>query len=285
MRFAFVEEHRSQLPVDRLCQIMNVSPRGYRAYRSRPMSRRQRKDLIVLAHIREQFRLSLGSYGRPRMTEELKELGLGVGHRRVGRLMRQNNISVIRTRKHKVTTDSNHKFNIAPNLLNRDFFAEKPNQKWVVDISYVWTQEGWLYLAVVLDLYSRRVIGWAVSNRMKRDLAIRALDMAVALRRPPRGCIHHSDRGSQYCSHDYQKRLRQHGFQISMSGKGNCYDNAAMETFFKTIKAELIWRHSWQTRRAAEIAIFEYINGFYNPRRRHSALGWKSPLAFEKIAA
>ena len=126
---------------------------------------------------------------------------------------------------------------------------------------------------------------WAVSNRMKRDLAIRALDMAVALRRPPRGCIHHSDRGSQYCSHDYQKRLRQHGFKVSMSGKGNCYDNAAMETFFKTIKAELIWRHSWQTRRATEIAIFKYINGFYNPRRRHSALGWKSPLAFEQIAA
>ena len=169
----------------------------------------------------------------------------------------------------------------------------------VVDISYIWTREGWLYLAVVLDLYSRRVIGWAVSNRMKRDLAIRALNMAIALRRPPKDCIHHSDRGSQYCSHDYQKILRRHDFKTSMSGKGNCYpshglqranhcramDNAAMETFFKTIKAELIWRHSWQTRRAAEIAIFEYINGFYNPRRRHSALGWKSPLAFERKAA
>ena len=273
------------LPAGRLCQIMNVSPRGYRAYRTRPISQRQREDMVLLAHIREQHRLNLQSYGRPRMTEELKEIGLGIGHRRVGRLMCQNNISVIRTRKHKVTTDSNHKFYIASNLLNRNFVADHPNQKWVVDISYVWTQEGWLYLAAVLDLYSRRVIGWAVSNRMKCDLAIRALDMAVALRRPPRGCIHHSDRGSQYCSHDYQKRLRQHGFKISMSGKGNCYDNAAMETFFKTIKAELIWRHSWQTRRATEIAIFKYINGFYNPRRKHSALGWKSPLAFEQIAA
>ncbi len=285
MRFKFVEENRAMLPTERLCQIMNVSPRGFRAYRSRPISRRQREDMVLLAHIREQHHLSLQSYGRPRMTEELKEIGLDVGHRRVGRLMRQNNISVIRTRKHKVTTDSNHKFNIAPSLLNRNFYAEKPNQKWVVDISYVWTQEGWLYLAAVLDLHSRRVIGWAVSNRMKRGLAIRALDMAVALRKPPRGCIHHSDRGSQYCSHDYQKRLRQHGFNTSMSGKGNCYDNAAMETFFKTIKAELIWRHPWHTRRAAELAIFEYINGFYNPRRRHSALGWKSPLAFERRAA
>ena len=285
MRFKFIEENRAMLPTARLCQIMNVSPRGYRAYRSRPISQSQRKDMVLLAHIREQHRLSLGSYGRPRMTEELKELGFDVGHRRVGRLMRQNNISVIRTRKHKVTTDSNHKFNIAPNLLNQNFVADYPNQKWVVDISYVWTREGWLYLAAVLDLHSRRVIGWAVSNRMKRDLAIRALDMAVALRKPPRGGIHHSDRGSQYCSHDYQKLLRLHGFKVSMSGKGNCYDNAAMETFFKTIKAELIWRHAWQTRRDVEIAIFEYINGFYNPRRRHLALGWKSPLAFERKAA
>ena len=135
-----------------------------------------------------------------------------------------------------------------------------------MDISYVWTREGWLYLAVILDLHSRRVIGWAVSNRMKRDLAIRALTKAVALRQPPKGCIHHTDRGSQYCSHDYQKLLRQHWFQVSMSGKGNCYDNSAVETFFKTIKAELIWRRSWQTRRDAELAIFQYINGFYNPR-------------------
>ena len=241
--------------------------------------------MIVLAHIKEQSRLSLGSYGRPRMTEELKEVGIDVGHRRVGRLMRENGISVERTRKFKATTDSNHTFNIAPNLLDRDFSAAGPNQKWVGDISYIWTREGWLYLVVILDLHSRRVIGWAVSNRMKRDLAIRALKMAIAFRGPPKGCIHHTDRGSQYCSHDYQKILREHGFRVSMSGKGNCYDNAAVETFFKTIKAELIWRQSWATRRQAEMAIFEYINGFYNPRRRHSALGWKSPVAFERKVA
>ena len=264
---------------------MDVSSRGLRAFRSRPASRRQRSDLITLAHIKEQSRLSLGSYGRPRMTEELKELGLNIGRRRVGRLMRQNGISVVRTRKHKVTTDSNHKFNIAPNLLDRNFTAAGPNQKWAGDITYIWTREGWLYLAVILDLHSRRVIGWAVSNRMKRDLAIRALGMAIAFRAPSKGCIHHTDRGSQYCSHDYQKILRQHGFKASMSGKGNCYDNAAVETFFKTIKAELIWRYSWETRRQAEMAIFEYINGFYNPRRRHSALGWKSPVAFERKVA
>jgi putative transposase len=285
MRFRFVEEHSAHFPTNRLCGVVGVSTRGLRAFRSRPASRRQRFDLVTLAHIKEQSRLSLGSYGRPRMTEELKEIGLNVGHRRVGRLMRQNGISVIRTRKHKATTDSNHKFNIAANLLDRDFSADKPNQKWAGDISYVWTREGWLYLAVILDLHSRRVIGWAVSNRMKRDLAIRALKMAIAFRQPPKGCIHHTDRGSQYCSHDYQKILRQNGFNVSMSGKGNCYDNAAVETFFKTIKAELIWRRSWETRRHAEIAIFEYINGFYNPRRRHSALDWKSPVAFERKVA
>lgn len=285
MRFAFIAKNEGLLPIKRLCQIMDVSPRGYRAWRTRPMSKTQRADMVVLAHIREQFALSLGSYGRPRMAEELRELGLAVGERKVGRLMRENAIAVKRNKKFKATTDSNHSFNIAPNLLDRDFFAEQPNQKWAGDISYVWTREGWLYLAVIIDLHSRRVIGWAVSSRMKRDLAIRALKMAIALRNPPKGCIHHTDRGSQYGSHDYQKLLRHHGFKVSMSGKGNCYDNAVVETFFKTIKAELMWQQSWETRRAAEMAIFEYINGFYNPRRRHSALGWKSPLAFEAKAA
>ena len=169
MRFRFVEEQRGAFPVDRLCRVMNVSPRGLRAFRSRPASRRQHMDMVVLAHIKEQSRLSLGSYGRPRMTEELKEVGVDVGHRRVGRLMRENGIVVERTRKFKATTDSDHTFNIAPNLLDRDFTADRPNQKWAGDISYVWTREGWLYLAVILDLHSRRVIGWAVSNRMKRD--------------------------------------------------------------------------------------------------------------------
>ena len=272
--------------------------------------------MVTLAHIKEQSRLSLGSYGRPRMTEELKETGLDVGHRRVGRLIRQNGISVVRTRKHKVTTDSDHKFNIAPNLLDRDFTADQPNQKWAGDISVahwartngafngqLWTREGWLYLAVILDLHLRRVIGWAVSNRMKRDLAIRALNMAIAFRSTPKGCIHHTDRGWQYCSHDYQKSQRRHGVKVSMSGKGNCYEfkdglrsrsddpgdhltsqNAAVETFFKTIKAEPIWQQSRTTRRTAELAIFNDINGFCNARRKHSAPGWKSPRDFERKA-
>ena len=242
MRFAFIHGYRGSLATTRLCQLLEVTDRGFPSWRSRPPSRRQRDDMVLLAHIQEQHRLSLGSCGRPRMTAELKELGLDVGHRRVGRLMRDNDIRVVRTRKYKRTTDSNHSFNVAPNLLNREFEAPAPNQKWAGDISYVWTGEGWLYLAVILDLHSRRVIGWAVSNRLKRNLAIRALRMAINLRQPPKGCIHHTDRGSQYCSHEYQAVLRDHGFMASMSGKGNCYDNAVVETFFKTVKAELIWR-------------------------------------------
>ena len=232
MKFAFLDGYRGSLSRAYACRVMGVTDRGLRAWKHRPVSHRQRRDMVLLAHIREQHRLSQGSYGRPRMTEELNELGLRVGHRRVGRLMKQNAICVVRTHKFKATTDSDHSFNIAPNLLQQDFAASQPNQKWAGDITYVSTREGWVYLAVILDLHSRRVIGWAISNRMKKDLAIRALNMAIALRRPPRGCIHHTDRGSQYCSHDYQKILRKHGLTASMSGKGNCYDNAVVETFF-----------------------------------------------------
>ena len=285
MKFQFIASYRGSLSRSHLCRMMGVTDRGLRAWLRRPPSIRQRRDMVILAHIREQHRLSLGSYGRPRMTEELNELGLRVGQRRVGRLMRQSGIRIIRSRKFKRTTDSDHAFNIAPNLLQQDFGASGPNQKWAGDITYVWTREGWVYLAVILDLFSRRVIGWVISNRMKQDLAIRALNMAVALRRPPSGCLHHTDRGSQYCAHDYQKILRQHGFRVSMSGRGNCYDNSAVESFFKSLKAELVWRRDWHTRRDVEIALFEYINGFYNPRRKHSALGWKSPVAFEQKAA
>jgi len=245
------------------------SLRRVRAWRHRPISQRQRDDMVFLAHIREEHRHCLGSYGRPRMTKELKKLGFVVGHRRVGRLMRDNDIKVVRTRKYKAATNSKHGYAIAPNLLDRNFIAEHANQKWAVDISYVWTREGGLYLAVVIDLYSRHIVGWAVSNRIKRDLAIRALDMAIALRCPPKDCLHYSDRGSQYCSHDYQKLLKKHGFKVSMSGKGNCCDYAVVETFFsakppswKTLKAEMIWRNIWHTRKQAHIALFKYINGF-----------------------
>ncbi|PYD49387.1 IS3 family transposase [Komagataeibacter saccharivorans] len=285
MRFAFIHGHRHEWPIERLCHVLQVSARGYRAWTSRPACQRQRTDLKILAHIREHYALSNASYGRPRMALELREAGLDVGEHRVGRLMKDNGIRPVRTRRHKVTTDSHHQTGIVANLLDGDFPADRSNQKWAGDISHIWTAGGWLYLAVVIDLFSRRVIGWAVSDRMKKDLAIRALDMAVRLRDPAPGCIFHSDRGSQYGSHDFRKKLLAHGLLASMSGKGNCFDNAAVETFFKSLKAERLWRQNWSTRREATAAIVQYINGFYNPRRRHSYLGGISPLAFEARVA
>ena len=204
---------------------------------------------------------------------------------RIARLMRDNGMKANQKCRFKKTTDSNHGGPIAANLLDQDFACEGPDQKWGVDISYVWTTEGWLYLAIVLDLFSRRIVGWAVSDRLKKDLALTALRRAIALRNPLPGLIHHSDRGSQYCSDDYQRLLKDHDIVPSMSGKGNCYDNAMVETVFKTIKSELVWRTSFQTRYQAEKAIGRYIDGFYNPRRRHSALAYMSPLAFEAVMA
>ncbi len=199
--------------------------------------------------------------------------------------MRENGLKARMKRRFRRTTDSQHAWPIAPNLLEQDFAAERPNQKWVADISYVWTREGWLYLAVVLDLFSRRVVGWATSERLHKELALAALRRAIAMRRPSPGLIHHADRGSQYYSLAYRSELRRHGIQASMSGKGNCYDNAPTESFFKTLKAEMIWRTVFQSRNNATTAIGHWIDGFYNPVRRHSTLDYISPIAFERRAA
>ena len=281
MRFRLIDQAKKAFPVHRLCKVLGVSQSGYFAWRNRKPSRRQLDDMVLLAHIRAQFATSNETYGAPRMHVELQEDGLDVGRHRVARLMRDNGLKALQKRRYKNTTDSNHGGPVAANLLDQDFACDGPDQKWGADISYIWTAEGWLYLAIVLDLYSRRIVGWAVSDRLKKDLAITALTRAISTRRPPPGLIHHSDRGSQYCSHDYRRLLKAHGMLPSMSGKGNCYDNAMVETVFKTIKNELIWRASFQTRKAAELALGRYIDGFYNPRRRHSALGYKSPASFE----
>jgi putative transposase len=245
-------------------------------------ARRQRDDMVMLAHVRSAFALSNGTYGSPRMTRELQDDGFAIGRRRTARLMRENDLRARQKRRFKRTTDSEHAWPIAPNIIDQDFTATATNQKWGVDISYVWTREGWLYLAVVIDLFSRRVVGWAVGDRLHRDLALAALRKALVMRRPPRGSFIGSDRGSQYCSVDYQAELRRHGIRISMSGKGNCYDNAMVETFFKTIKSELVWPTVFYTRTQAEQAIARYIDGFYNPVRRHSALNYTSPAQFEQ---
>ena len=281
MRFALIDAEKAEFPVRTMCRLLDVSESGFFAWQGRPASQRQRDDMIYLAHIRTAFELSNRTYGSPRMHRELVDEGLPIGRRRTARLMRENGLAARQKRRFKRTTDSTHAWPVVPNLLDQDFAAEAPDQKWSADISYIWTAEGWLYLAVLIDLFSRRVVGWAVSDRLKKDLALRALRMALVTRHPPSGLIHHSDRGSQYCSIDYQAVLRKHDLLISMSGKGNCYDNAVVETFFKTIKSELIWPVAWQTRCQAENAVARYIDGFYNPIRRHSTLGYQSPVQFE----
>jgi putative transposase len=284
MRFRLIDAAKEDFPVQRLCQVLDVSSSGYFAWRSRPASPHQREDLVILAHIRSAFTLSNETYGSPRMTRELQDEGLKVGRRRTARLMRENGLKARQKRRFKRTTDSHHAFPVAPNLLAQDFSATRPNQKWNADISYVWTSEGWLYLAVVLDLFARRVVGWAVSDRLHKELALEALRNALAIRQPPAGLTHHADRGSQYCSIEYQAELRKHGIRISMSGKGNCYDNSVVETFFKTLKSELVWRTVFQTRAEAKAAIGRYIDGFYNSVRRHSTLDYVSPIQFERLA-
>ena len=284
MRFRLIDAAKKEFPVQRLCKVLGVSPSGYFAWKERPACRRQCDDMVLLAHVRSAFALSGGTYGSPRMTYELRDNGLAIGRRRVARLMRENGLRARQKRGFKRTTDSLHAFPIAPNLLDQDFTATGPNQKWGADISYVWTREGWLYLAIIIDLFARRLIGWAVSDRLHKELALSALRRAIAVRRPAAGLIHHADRGSQYCSLDYQAELRKNGILISMSGKGNCFHNAMAETFFKTLKVELVWRTVLQNRAEATAAIARYIDGFYNPVRRHSALAFSSPLQFETQA-
>jgi transposase InsO family protein len=284
VRFALIDVAKEEFPVHRLCRVLGVSQSGYFAWKGRPACRRQHEDMALLAHVRSAFALSHGTYGSPRMTRELQDSGLAVGRRRTARLMRENGLQARQKRRFKRTTDSHHNSPVAPNLLDQDFSAENRDQKWGSDISYIWTREGWLYLAVVIDLFARRVVGWAVADRLHQELALTALRKALIMRRPAPGLIHHADRGSQYCSADYQAELRKHGLLISMSGKGNCYDNAMVETFFKTLKSELVWRTVFKTRQEAEQAIGRYIDGFYNPVRRHSALNFTSPAQFEKMA-
>lgn len=281
MRFALVDQAKEEFPVHRLCDVLGVSQSGYFAWKSRPASERQHQDMVLLAHVRSSFARSNGTYGSPRMTQELQDSGLAVGRRRMARLMRENGLVARQERRFKRTTDSEHHWPVAPNLLEQDFTATRPDEKWGADISYVWTREGWLYLAVVINLYARRVVGWATGDRLHRDLALAALRKALATRQPAAGLVHHSDRGSQYCSIEYQAMLKKHGVQISMSGKGSCYDNAMVETFFKTLKSEVVWRTVFDTRAEATRTIGGYIDGFYNPTRRHSALDFRSPVQYE----
>ena len=283
MRYQFVHDHSRCFQVRRMCRVLDISPSGYYAWLRRPESRRVREDRRLLVEIKAIHKENRGVYGSPRIHAELKDRQMYHGKKRVARLMRENGIRAKQKKKFRATTDSRHSYPVAPNLLWRDFSASGPNQKWLADITYIWTREGWLYLAAIMDLFSRPIVGWSMSRRMTKKLVLEALEMAVGRRRPEPGLIHHSDRGSQYACGDYQRTLNGHGMVCSMSRKGDCWDNAPMESFFHTLKTELVHHRDYQTRNQAKTDIFEYIEVFYNRSRRHSSLGYMAPAQYEMI--
>ena len=267
----------------RMCAVLAVSVSGYYDWCERPVSQREQANAALVAEIRQVHAESLETYGSPRVHKELCERGQRCSRNRIERLMRKQGIrGKCKRRRKVVTTDSQHNFPVAPNLLNQKFEATAPNQKWLADITYIPTAEGWLYLACVLDLFSRKLVGWAMDQTMTTALVTDALDMALQQRKPTVGLLHHSDRGSQYASLAYQARLATYQIKVSMSRTGNCYDNAVMESFWATLKTERTHDQSYQTRAEARTDIFLFLEGFYNRRRRHSTLGYLSPDQFER---
>jgi putative transposase len=285
VKFAFVKEHRKQWPVAAICRVLKVSRSGFFAWSRRPPSQRQRRQEELLRKIKQVHQENRELYGSPRVHRALLIDGQSVSRNTVAKLMRQEKIRA-RTKRRFVprTTDSTHQQPVARNLLDRNFTAERPDRKWVADITYVPTQEGWLYVAAVLDLFSRRIVGWSMADHMQTDLVSDALQMALQQRSPAAGLLHHSDRGVQYASDGYQHLLANNSIQVSMSGKADCWDNAVMESFWATLKTELIHQHQYATRQEAKLSIFEYIEVFYNRKRLHSSIDYVSPEAFEAAA-
>jgi transposase InsO family protein len=281
VKFAFIDAERALWAVEVQCAVLGVSRSGYYAWRRRPEAPRATEDAELVVEIKAAHKTGRGAYGSPRVHRELRANGRRVGRKRVERLMRQEGIAGRKKRRFCKTTDSNHPDPIAPNVLERNFDVELPDTAWVTDVTYVWTFEGWLYLAVILDLFSRRVVGWSASANNDRALALSALERAASARAPAPGMVHHSDRGSVYASADYGDALSKLGAVKSMSRKGDCWDNAVAESFFATIKGEALDHEDYLTRGAAIAAIADYIDGFYNPARRHSALDYVSPIEFE----
>jgi putative transposase len=286
MSFRFIEDHRDSYPVRLMCAVLEVSPAGYYAWRERPVSERARSNATLLAAIRQVHRDSCGRYGSPRVHAVLRAQERSASRGRVERMMRRHGIRAIMAAPRRVrTTDSRHDLPIAPNLIARDFTAAAPNRIWLADITYIPTAEGWLYLAAVMDLFSRKIVGWAMRDHMRVELVSSALSMAIRQQRPGAGLIHHSDRGVQYASHEYRAALAAADLTASMSRKADCYDNAPMESCFHTLKTELVHHRDYQTRAEAKRDIFAFIEGFYNRTRLHSAIGYISPIEMELKAA
>ncbi len=285
MKYAFIVAERATFPVRRLCRLIGVAASAFYAWLRRGPSKRLQDEASLVAEIREIFERSGKTYGSPRIHAELRARGRGMGRKRVARLMREHGLAVTRKKRRlPMTTDSRHSHPIAPNLLEQKFKATRPDTTWLADITYVTTDEGWLYVAALKDMATREIVGWAMDHHLRAELCERALLMAIQRRQPSKGLIHHSDRGVQYASSSYQKILKRHGLTPSMSRKGNCLDNAPMESFFGSMKNELVHRHRFATREDAKQALFCWIESFYNRQRRHSALGYMTPAqAFEKM--
>jgi putative transposase len=284
VRYAFIRDHQEQWPVRLLCQVLEVSPGGFYAWQARPRSAaEQRRDGLVV-QLQAVHREMKARYGSPRLHAELVARGQTCCENTVAKLMRAHGIQAKTARKFRSTTDSNHDRPVAANVLDRQFEPTAANQTWTADITYIPTRKGWLYLAAVEDLYSRQIVGWAMGERIDSRLVVDALGMAVGRRCPGAGLVAHSDRGSQYASEHYQRLLASQGITCSMSRRGNCWDNAPMESFFASLKKELVHDEDYQTRAEARASVFEYIEAFYNRVRRHSALGYKSPVEYELAA-
>jgi putative transposase len=283
MKYRFISAHRETFKVGRMCKLLNVSRSGYYAWRKRPESRRSRENRALEDKIRVLHKASHGIYGSPRVHRDLVDAGVRCSKHRVARIMRNAGIRSRTKKKFKATTNSKHNLPVAPNLLEQNFTVEAPDRTWVGDITYIPTDEGWLYLAILLDLYNREVVGWAASSRMTRQLVIEALQMALGRRDPGHGLVHHTDRGSQYASYDYQDILKEHDIVCSMSRKGNCYDNAVAESFFGRLKSEWVNHQRYLSRSEAIQSLFYYIEIFYNRKRRHSSINYVTPQEYENI--
>ena len=281
MKFAFIDAEKASHSIVVLCRVLGVTRQGYYAYAKRPLSARVRADAELCEAIRKVFAESDDRYGSPRVLKELHRRGLKVGKRRIERAMRAMGLTPPRPRRHRKTTMRDEAHPVASNVLSRDFKAARPNQRWVTDITYVWTDEGWAYIAVILDLFSRAVVGWAIDATLATSLPLAALEQALRRRRPASGLLHHSDRGCQYTSEHYRSVLADLGVVVSMSRKGNCWDNAVAESFFATLKNELVSRRAWRTRADLHAAVFEYVEVFYNRKRLHSTLNYKTPAEVE----
>ena len=282
MKYAFIREHESEFRVVRMCSVLQVSRSGYYHWVHRPESRRVCEDRALLEHIRRVHLQSRRAYGSVKTWRELRAQGVACGKHRVARLRQRDGIEAQRRRRFRLTVENHRTTPPAPNLVHQRFVAVRPDRVWVGDMTFIRTRVGFLYLAVLLDLFARKVVGWAMHDRPNLEVALRALEMALAHRRPAPGLVHHTDQGPLYTAYEYRNRMRHHGLVASMSGRGNCYDNAVAESFFSNLKNELVHHCDFATREQARAAIFDYIEVFYNRSRRHQTLGYLSPMEFEK---